>query len=177
MHYSAWFALVFLVAAVVVEAQEPAEGRGPELLAPFKQELQQALREGLAQGPADAIAVCSVQAPEIAASLSRDGVAMGRTSHRLRNPANASPEWVSPIVDAYASSASDREPRIVEISETQLGYVEPIVLQPLCLTCHGETLAPDIASRIAELYPEDRATGFEVGDFRGVFWVEYPADD
>lgn len=176
MNYSAGFALVFLVAAMAVEAQESAEGRGPQLLAPFKQELQQALREGLAQGPAEAIAVCSVQAPEIAASLSRDGVRMGRSSHRLRNPANVSPEWVSPIVDAYVSSASDREPRIVEISETQLGYVEPIVLQPLCLTCHGEALPADVASKIEELYPDDRATGFEVGDFRGVFWVEYPAD-
>ena len=48
------------------------------------------------------------------------------------------------------------------------------MVQPLCLNCHGVELAPDVAGRIAELYPEDRATGFEAGELRGVFWVEFP---
>jgi hypothetical protein len=48
------------------------------------------------------------------------------------------------------------------------------VLQPLCVACHGKFLAPDVAAIIEEAYPEDQATGFEVGDLRGVFWVEYP---
>jgi hypothetical protein len=43
----------------------------------------------------------------------------------------------------------------------------------LCLTCHGSNLDADIAASIAERYPEDRATGFEAGDLRGVFWVEF----
>ena len=30
---------------------------------------------------------------------------------------------------------------------------------------------PDVAAHIAQAYPEDQATGFEVGDLRGVFWV------
>ena len=38
-----------------------------------------------------------------------------------------------------------------------------------------EACQPDVASRISELYPEDRATGFEAGDLRGIFWVEFPA--
>jgi hypothetical protein len=55
------------------------------------------------------------------------------------------------------------------------GYVEPILLQSPCLACHGDALAPEVAARIGELYPEDRAVGFQVGDLRGVFWVELPA--
>ena len=121
--------------------------------------------------------MCQIKAPEIAESLSRDGVQMGRSSHRLRNPANVSPEWVSPILEAYVSAQTDREPRIVELPGSRAGYVEPILLQPLCLTCHGDTLTTDVASRIEQLYPDDNATGFEVGDFRGVFWVEYPSSD
>ena len=27
-----------------------------------------------------------------------------------------------------------------------------------------------------ELYPEDMATGFEAGDLRGVFWLEFPGE-
>ena len=55
-----------------------------------------------------------------------------------------------------------------------VGYVEPIVTQPLCLTCHGDVQDPALAARIKDEYPEDEATGFQPGDLRGVFWVTYP---
>ena len=57
-----------------------------------------------------------------------------------------------------------------------MGYVEPIRIQPLCLTCHGEALAPAVGARIRALYPEDAAAGFALGDLRGVWWVELPAE-
>jgi hypothetical protein len=41
----------------------------------------------------------------------------------------------------------------------------------LCLACHGETIDPAVAGKIAELYPEDKATGFREGDLRGAFVV------
>jgi hypothetical protein len=53
-----------------------------------------------------------------------------------------------------------------------VGYVEPIYVQPLCVTCHGATLAPDLQAKIDELYPNDQATGYAAGDLRGVFWAE-----
>jgi len=168
-------AVAFALAATSAQAQEAELGRGAELLAPFKRDLQAALAQGLAHGPVEAIAACRVKAPEIARSLSHDGVRVGRASHRLRNPANVPPEWVAPILDAYVAGSADRAPRAVSLADGRWGYVEPILLQPPCLTCHGETLAPDVASRIAALYPDDRATGFRVGDLRGVFWIEYPA--
>ncbi|MBW2376809.1 MAG: DUF3365 domain-containing protein [Deltaproteobacteria bacterium] len=49
-------------------------------------------------------------------------------------------------------------------------------MQPLCVTCHGAELPPDLRARLAELYPEDQATGYAAGDFRGVFWVELPRE-
>lgn len=168
------FAAALVLAAGVVEAQEPEPAPGARLLAPLKQELQRALRNGLAQGPVEAIAACRLQAPGIADALSRDGVRVGRASQRLRNPANAPPAWVAPILEAYVTSPSHREPRTVDLPGNRSGYVEPIILKPLCLTCHGEALAPDVATRIEELYPADRAVGYRVGDLRGVFWVELP---
>ncbi len=151
-----------------------ASPAGAALLQPFKQELQQALRAGLAEGPEQAIAACRLRAPEIAAALSVDGVRMGRSSHRLRNPANVAPDWVAPVLDAYAASTTGLQPVTVELQDNRAGYIEPIVAQPLCLTCHGENLAGDIAARLAELYPDDQATGYRAGDLRGVFWVDYP---
>ena len=167
--------LGFALAAGVAQAQESELARGAALLGPFKRDLQEALRRGLAQGPVEAIAACQLQAPEIARARSRDGIRLGRTSHRLRNPSNAPPEWVTPILEAYVARSSDRAPATVPRPNRRSGYVEPILTQPLCLTCHGEGLAPEVASRIEELYPEDRAIGFRIGDLRGVFWVEFPA--
>lgn len=53
----------------------------------------------------------------------------------------------------------------------------PIKLKKACLTCHGpaDTIAADVKSKLAELYPTDDATGFSEGDLRGWFWIEVPA--
>lgn len=146
--------------------------RGAQYLAPFKKDLMAALKSGLAEGPAAAIDACRIEAPAIAARHSHDGVSVGRSSHRLRNPDNEAPGWVSPVIDAWVDSDS-REPVVVELDGNRVGYIEPIVAQPLCLTCHGENLAPAISERIETLYPDDQATGFAAGDLRGVFWVEF----
>jgi len=61
---------------------------------------------------------------------------------------------------------------VVIIDEQTVGYVEPIFMQPLCVTCHGQTIAPELAAKLGELYPNDQATGYVAGDLRGVFWAE-----
>jgi hypothetical protein len=168
-----------LAAAIVAVAghagEDTAMARGAELLAPFKKNLMQALQSGLQQGPADAISACRDKAPAVAAGLSVDGVLVGRASHRLRNPDNAVPEWVSPVLESWLAPGAQAAPVVVPLPGNRTGYIEPIVTQPLCLTCHGSSLAPEIAERIAADYPEDQATGFEVGDLRGVFWAEFPS--
>lgn len=165
----------FALAACVTQTHEDELTRGAELLMPFKQQLQQTLVSGLKQGPGHAITACQLQAPEIANSLSLEGIVVGRTSDRLRNPANVSPEWVTPIMDAWLATSTEREPQIVALADSRFGYVEPILLKPLCLTCHGSNLVSEVTARIDELYPQDRATGFETGDLRGAFWIEFPA--
>lgn len=144
-----------------------------QALAPFKEELQTALRDGLARGPTEAIDACAVEAPRIADAASAPGLRVGRTSHRLRNPANAPAPWMEPLLAEFASR--DPEPGAFALVEREgggAGYVEPITVQPLCLTCHGDAVAPELVEKIRARYPEDAATGFEVGDFRGLFWAE-----
>lgn len=158
-------------------ASEQDLARGAELLRPFKQQLKEALREGLAQGPAQAIAACRTRAPEIAGSLSEGEMRLGRASHRLRSPANAPPGWVEPLLEGYRNDPSTRAGRAVRLDERRRGYVEPIFVQALCLTCHGESVSESISSKISELYPDDRAVGYRLGDFRGVFWVEFPTPE
>lgn len=167
-------ALALISLAGIAATGSGEAGRGAELLRPFKERLQSALREGMARGPGEAIGACRLMAPEIAASLEKDGVRMGRTSHKLRNPGNTAPWWVGPVLQEYVEDPGGRTPRLMALPEGRSGYIEPIFAGSVCLACHGREIAPEIQQRLDELYPEDRAVGFEEGDFRGLFWVEYP---
>ena len=167
---------VFALFGVDVFAQEQVQSRGTQLLVPFKQELQAALRSGMDKGVLEAIAACQIQAPRISDSLSREGIRVGRTSHRLRNPDNAPPGWVKPILDAYVDGSEEPEPFLVSLPNNREGYVEPIRMKPLCTTCHGVAIASDVQNKLKTLYPDDRAVGFKVGELRGLFWVEYPTE-
>ena len=148
----------------------PAE-EGAALLAPFKANLKNELVTSMEAGVDEAIAACNTAAPAIAESLSVEGVRMGRSSHKLRNPANVAPDWAAPAIESYV--VGETQPVTVELDDGRHGYIEPIMMQPLCLTCHGQELQPEVQIKLAQLYPDDQATGFAAGDFRGVFWVEF----
>jgi len=145
--------------------------RGRAAVQPFQLALQSALQAGMARGPAAAVDACRTRAPAIALEAAGPGVELGRSSHRLRNPANAPRPWVRPLLDDYV--AGGRAPRVVDLGGGRFGYVEPILTQPLCVACHGAQVDGAVAARIAELYPRDEATGFAAGDLRGLFWAEF----
>ncbi len=146
-------------------------------LQPFKSQLMAALQAGLTTGYAAAIDACRVEAHEIARSHTTDRLRLGRTSHRLRNPANAPKPWLEPILDELREAQpGEIAYRLVPLDDGRAGYAEPIYLRPMCLGCHGDELDPETRRRLRERYPEDRATGFAAGEFRGLFWVELEAD-
>lgn len=151
--------------------------RGAAVVTPFKQRLVGELTEAIGRGGAEhAIEVCQLRAPELATEAGASGIRVGRTSHRLRNPANAPPEWAAPLLAEYVAGVRTREPAVVGRAAGGAGYVEPIFTAPLCLTCHGEAIAPPLAAKLRALYPDDRATGFRAGELRGLFWVELAAE-
>ncbi len=140
----------------------------------LKSELKAALEAAMQNGgPENAIDVCKDKAQAIAAAHSKDGLVVGRTSHKLRNVANAPRAWVQPILEQMARGEV-KDARTVALDGGRLGYVEPIVMGPVCVACHGEAIAPGVAAKIAAAYPTDAATGFNPGDVRGVVWVELP---
>jgi hypothetical protein len=94
----------------------------------------------------------------------------------LRNSANAPADWVKPLLAEYVSGTRDTY-TAVRLDNGRFGYVEPIRVEKVCLMCHGSDVAPPIAGRIATLYPDDAATGFEESDFRGLFWITMPLDN
>ena len=158
--------------SVMETDSSPPPAEAVAAVSELRKRLGKALGTALSKGPAEAIGTCHTEAPRITAETSSSTVSVGRTSHRLRNPENAPADWMKPLLDDYR----EREPepgsfRTVRLSENETGYVEPIYIKPLCLTCHGENVAPEILALIRERYPEDQATGFRLGDFRGLFWA------
>mgnify|MGYP005753558011 CR=1 FL=1 len=152
---------------------EVMKQRAAQTLLPFKQQLLQALQRGLEQGPAEAIDVCRLQAPAIAAAANADGIAIGRTSFRLRNPANAPAVWQQ-VGLRYYQQSDDREPMLIDLEDGRVGYMEPIVTAPMCLACHGSELSAEVKDALSTHYPADQATGFAAGDLRGIFWAMLP---
>ena len=174
---AAWLVLMALApTSGMAETQKLETDHGAKLLLPLKMNLKQALMAGMQEGGAvHAIKACKDQAPEITNALAVQGVQIGRTSHRLRNPDNTAPEWADIALKSYLNDETDRAPRVVSLANNREGYIEAITIKPLCLACHGSNLAPQVAEQIQAMYPQDEATGFELDDLRGVYWVEYPA--
>ncbi len=155
-----------------------ARERGAAAIAPFKQRLLAELTAALASGGAEnALDVCRLRAPALAREVSTAAARVGRTSHKLRNPDNAPPAWAAPLLASYVAGERTNESSVVPLRRGGAGYVEPIFTGPLCLTCHGEQIAPSLRAKLSALYPEDRATGFRAGELRGLFWVELAAED
>ncbi len=123
-------------------------------------------------GPAAAINVCSEEAATIAEAVGKEyGVAIGRTSFKLRNPANAPRDWVKPFVEKRSDT-----PQHVQLDDGSLGVLFPIRLKVTCLMCHGQPddILDAVKPQLAKRYPDDQATGFKLDDLRGWFWVEVP---
>ncbi|RMH02625.1 MAG: DUF3365 domain-containing protein [Planctomycetota bacterium] len=165
----------------VSEARQRAEEAVAALQERLKSELTAAMQQG---GPAAALRVCAESAQPLTEDFRGEaGFPVGRTALRLRNPANApgplAEEWMR-RVGVQTSAAAPVEPA-VKVEEfldgdRLLHYWQPIYVQPQCLPCHGmpEQIPAEVADLLAERYPEDRATGFAAGDFRGIFWAQVP---
>lgn len=165
----------------------PAPARPPEgpdaavvararaALGPFKKELKETLTKALEQSPEAAIEVCAKKAPDIARAHSRDGVVVGRSALKLRNPANAPPAWLGPVMEELARLPSATEgSKLVTLPDGRRGYAEPIWTGDQCVLCHGAAVPPALDAKLKAAYPRDAARGFKPGDFRGVFWAELP---
>lgn len=149
---------------------ERANAARREMFGSLMGELNAALSEG---DPASAISVCSEVAPSIAEHVGEEhGLRIGRTSFRLRNPANTPPSWAAEAVEQRIGTRM-----FFAHGDGRFGTLMPIRLMANCLMCHGsrDQLAPGVGEALDELYPDDRATGFTEGELRGWFWVEVPA--
>lgn len=169
-----------LAATSLLAAQDPAADARAATAAfgqALKSELMSALQNG---GPLAAIGVCHSEAPAIASAVSLEqGVTLSRVSLKNRNPSNAPNAWQRKVLESFEQRrAAGEDPAALTWQETvsseagaEFRFMKAIPTGGLCLQCHGKDLAPEVTAKLAELYPQDKATGYSTGDLRGAFVV------
>lgn len=142
-------------------------------------ELGRAIADG---GTVAAIPICSDKAGGLLEGVAGEhGLAMLRVSDRPRNPAHAAAPADIKAMESFRAALAGGgppEPAVERMDDGSTAVRLPIVLdRPLCLQCHGaETdIAPATREAIAARYPEDRATGYKLGDLRGIWRVTVPS--
>ena len=165
--------------AWVVEARSVSMDVPPKLLAVLQAEIAKS-------GPEGAIAACQVQAPALARAASeRTGWSVKRVSLRNRNPKAVPDAWERAALEDFDRRAAAHEPAakleryeaVQEDGKTVWRYMRALPTAELCLACHGapDQLSPAVKAKLAALYPDDRATGYRVGDIRGAMTLRKPA--
>lgn len=143
--------------------------------------LSSAVKAALERGGVqEAVSYCNIEANPLVDSLSMAyDVQVRRTSFHFRNPENKPAEREEPLLVAYKQEVMNgRTPAdtVIYYDDGEAAYYSPIIIEkPLCLTCHGNpgtTMSEENAAHIRTLYPDDRATGFEMGDLRGMWTIK-----
>jgi len=126
-----------------------------------------------AGGPEHAVAFCNTRAVPLTDSVAAlFEVDVQRLSDRNRDPDNGI--RLPQDRAAWERFASDKSAFVQQDAEGAVWYYKPITVgMPTCLKCHGgaEDIAEGTRAVLAEMYPQDRATGYQLGDLRGMWKI------
>ncbi|WP_114748412.1 Tll0287-like domain-containing protein [Pleomorphovibrio marinus] len=157
---------------------------GEELSQEAQNALMGALQEAISEkGIPGAVEFCNVEALPLTKRVGDEyGVTIKRISTRNRNPENVPGETEEPLLDAYAYNAEEGIENVPNIQKTDNGetliFTKAIVIPGgLCLNCHGDPdkdISQETYQKIQSLYPEDKATGYKVGELRGMWSIFIP---
>lgn len=144
------------------------------VIQPFAQNLQGTLKKSMKEdGPVAAISVCNTDAPKIAEQASQKGWEVRRTSLKTRNSDNRPDQWeLDTLLEFEQRKAAGEDPMAIakaQVIEGEYRFMKAIPTGQPCLACHGSDLSESIQAKLTQLYPEDQAKGFKVGDLRGAF--------
>lgn len=137
--------------------------------------LIKAINEG---GPVNALEFCNIQAHPLTDSMAIElQASIRRVSDQPRNPMNTADEKQLAYIESIKMKlrAGDEVNPNVSVSDGKITGYYPIITNQLCLQCHGsenEQINNKTLAKIKELYPEDQATGYDVGELRGIWVVE-----
>lgn len=162
--------------ATAIDYKEKGRAITDAAFSRLSQNLMQAMQEG---GVPHAIDYCHIEAYPITDSVSSDfEVSIRRTSAKYRNPENSPTSFEAALINHYEGQSGSLQMRdsLIVLDDGSHVYARPILLQEPCLNCHGtvgKEVKEDNYALIKEKYPEDKAIGYSVGDFRGLWMVSF----
>lgn len=130
-------------------------------------------------GPIHALEFCNVQAMPITDSMSKKYNAdIKRVSDKNRNPSNLATKQEIEYIKQFSQIVSSEEQvePIIDTTEDKVKFYYPITTNSMCLKCHGkvgEDIATETYNKIIELYPEDKAIGYQENEVRGIWRIYF----
>jgi hypothetical protein len=129
------------------------------------------------------VAVCSDTAQLLTSKFGlQRGVFVKRVSFNNRNEGNFPDEYEQQILNRFRemqknnklTDTSENIEIIIEDESKYLRYLRPIFIQAECLNCHGSEMdmQQETKELIAEIYPNDKAINYKIGDLRGALSVK-----
>ncbi len=163
---------------LLAEARKVASELPPKLLSVLSAEIEKG-------GPEGAISVCRDQAPILAQQASAaSGWNVRRVSLKNRNPKAVPDAWERAVLEDFdrrakageSPSALEKGEIVAEGGANHYRYMKALPTIGLCQNCHGPTeqLSHAVKTRLNELYPHDKATGYGAGEIRGAVTIKRP---
>ncbi len=147
-----------------------------ELLQTLGSQLKSHMKSG---GPVDAANFCAQSAYPLTDSVAKSfekEVQIKRVSLKYRNPANAPQADEQSVLESFeklhGEGAALPQEVVKKVDDDTYKYFKPLLINnEVCLKCHGVIENEALKKTIQEHYPEDRATGYRMGDLRGAIVV------
>jgi hypothetical protein len=174
------FPLTFATSLLLASpsAEEQAVAKGNETSALLIQKLGGELKAQMqSSGVLGALNFCSQNALNLTAQVAQETkTSIKRLSLKNRNPLNTPTAQETAVLNKWEALAKNGQPlppyELEKVSDSTTVYYKPILINnEACLKCHGN-VEGELAKAIRSAYPEDRATGYKMGDLRGMIAVE-----
>lgn len=128
-----------------------------------------------AGGAIQALDFCSQEAYTLTQNVNEKlpkGVSVKRVSLQNRSALNKPSMDEAQVLQELHTIQTQKKklpPYLVkQIDEHTYKFYKPLVInKQVCLKCHGNIQDKKLASEIATRYPQDKATGYKMGDLRG----------
>ena len=146
-----------------------------DLLLSLRRTLESHLAAG---GSAQAMAACADTAQLLTEAIGKKhALDIRRVSDRRRNPLDEPDGFERSVLKKFSDAlrettltdTSEYSGVVLEDGKRVLRYMKPIRILGMCTACHGEPSRMDraVMNVITDRYPDDRATGYAIGELRG----------
>lgn len=182
---------LFIVSLLCTAGLHASQGDGTEVLNETQEgvkyinmlggTLKSQLKAQLQADPSgmSAIGFCTAEAQRITDEVNTqlpEHAKVRRTSLRTRNSINKPDAKDIEVMKEIEASIRNKTAAATMVTkvDTEEGtrYYKPLIADAACLKCHGENVSPEIQAVIQTSYPEDNASGYTLGAFRGVIVSE-----